>query len=563
MITSGRHCRLALALLWMLCGGWAQAQSSMPGAAANGNEARREFRVRHVTLEAVYFNGGSVLGVAAGDKVWVMRNGERLLPLIVKYVAEHSASCLLENSAPAGNSPTVKIDDTILWVIPLAEYLKRLPPATEAERKPAAAAPIRRATAPAPKKYAGRRRASNNDLSGQLSLQSYGQRDQGPQPFDFQESSAYLRLHAERLGGLPLRLLARTRSVRSSRQAGIGGWQTQPMAHRVYELAFEWEGTATPVEFAVGRMLRHDLRGVGYLDGMAIGYHLGSRWKAGLFAGFEPDLSGYTVRADGKKFGGFAQMKMPVRKAGELTVALTGVGQYRGGEVSREFLAAQTDLNWSRRFYLTQYAEIDCNRAWRNANRGTLALSNAYFNLTCYPQEKLALGLSYDARRLLRTWETRTLADSLFDASLRQGWRGQLSYQPAALYRIAIDGGWQGQGNAPAVYSFGCTASAAELWRSGLSVNARFSYFGNSLARGYYPGLEISRRMLAMLYVSLGGGIYSYRMSSPASTQNNPWERLRLDAHFNRALFLSATVERYHGDTMRFVRGFGEVGWRF
>lgn len=562
MITSGRHCSLALVLLWMLCGAWAPAQSSMAGAAENGNEARREFRVRHVTLEAVYFNGGSALGVAVGDKVWVMRNGERLMPLIVKYVAEHSASCLLENSTPTGNSPAVRLDDTILWVIPLAEYLKRIPPATETPRQPTAA-PIRRVTAPAPKRYASRRNVPNNDFSGQLSLQSYGQRDQGPQPFDFQESSAYLRVQAERLGGLPLRLLARTRTMRRSRQTGLGGWQTPPMAHRVYELAFEWEGTTTPVEFAVGRMLRHDLHGVGYLDGLAVGYRFGPRWKAGLFAGFEPDLAGSAVRADGKKLGGFAQMKMPVRKDSELTLVVTGIGQYHGGEVSREFLAAQTDLNWSRRFYFTQYAEIDCNRAWRAANRGTLALSNAYFNLSCYPQEKVALSLSYDARRLLRTWETRTLADSLFDASLRQGWRGQLSYQPTALYRIAIDGGWQGQGNAPAVYSFGCTASATELWRSGLSINARFSFFGNALARGYYPGLEISRRMLALLYVSLGGGIYSYRMSNPASTQNNPWERLRLDAHFNRTLFLSATVERYHGDTMRFVRGFGEVGWRF
>ncbi|MDZ7266833.1 MAG: hypothetical protein ONB48_06385 [candidate division KSB1 bacterium] len=530
--------------------------------AVNQKEARREFRVRHVTLDAVYFNGGSVLGVRAGDKVWVMRNGERLLPLEVKYVSEHSASCLLETGA-AGSLPQVKIDDPILWVIPLDEYLKRVPPATEPKSKPAAAAPARRPVVSPPKRYAGGRRPSNNEVTGHFSLQSYGQRDQGPQSFDFQESSAYLRLQVERLGGLPVRLLARTRSVRRSQQPGTGVWQTQPVAHRVYEVALEWEAATSPVEFAVGRMLRHDLRGVGYLDGMALSYRLGPRWKAGLFGGFDPDLSGSGMRAAGRKIGGALQMKTPVRQAGELTLAVTGVGQYRGGEISREFLAAQTELNWPGRFYLMQYAELDLNRAWRTASGGALALSNAYFNLTCYPQEKISLGLSYDARRLIRTWETRTLADSLFDASLRQGWRGQVSYQPTALYRIAIDGGWQGQGNAPAVYSAGIMASAAELWRSGFSVNARFSYFGNALARGYYPGLEISRRLLAILSVSLGGGVYAYRMTNPAATQNNPWERLRLDAHLNRAFFLSATVERFHGDTMRFVRGFGELGWRF
>ncbi len=531
--------------------------------AQNDKEARREFRVKHVTLDAVYFNGGSALGVRPGDKVWLMRNGERLMPLVVKYVSEHSASCLLDSTAQAGVKPAVKIDDVILWTISMAEYLKRIPPASEPERKPASHRPLRRPSTPAPKRYAEARRQSNNEVSGQLSLQSYGQQDHSPQAFNFQESSAYLRLTLERLGGLPMRLLTRARSVRNTRQLGNGGWQTQAVAHRVYEMALEGETVATPFEFAVGRMLRSDLRGAGYLDGLALGYRFGSHCKAGVFAGFEPDLSGYRFRSSEKKYGGFLQMKMPAGKQGELGVVLTGVGRYRNGEISREYLAAQTDFNWLQQLYLTQYVELDLNRAWRNARASALALSNVYFNATCYPQEKVSLGLSYDARRLIRTWETRTLADSLFDSSLRQGWRGQVAYQPTALYRIALDGGRQGQGNAPAVYSAGCTASAAELWRSGLSVNARFSYFGNALARGYYPGLEISRRMLAMLYVSLGGGIYSYRMSNPASTQNNPWERLRLDAHFNRTLFLSATVERYHGDTMRFVRGFGELGWRF
>lgn len=557
----------AMMLAGMMLAPQALAQSTGTELPLNEKEAHREFRVRYVTLDAVYFNGGTVLGVRPGDKVWVMRNGQRIAPLEVKHVSQHSASCAIDReSAPGGNFPDIKMNDAILWTIPMQEYLKRTrpPQETPANRPIAPGQKQNRTASSAPKRYPAKRRVLNNEINGQLSLQSFGQKDRSPQPFNFVESAAYLRLNVERLGGAPLRLTARMRSSQNFRQLGAGKLQQQAAVHRVYEIALAFDSPASRLDFALGRMLRHDMRGLGYLDGITLGYRFNDRWKAGVFAGVQPDLYRYEFRADEKKYGAFFQMKTLAGKSTELTLAATGIGQYMGGEVSREYLAAQADVSWSRQLYLTQYCEIDWNRNWRNTNNvGTLALSNAYFNATYYPQPRLSFGLSYDARRLIRTWETRTLADSLFDQGLRQGWRAHMALQPTALTRIALDSGWQGQQNAPAVYSAGLSASASDLWRSGFSLSARLSYFGNSQARGYYPGLDLSRRFWGMLYLTLGAGRYIYRMENPASTQRNPWERLRLDANLNRQFFLSATIENFHGDTMNFARGFVDVGWRF
>ncbi len=545
----------------------ALAQDTAADLPQNKKEAQREFLVRYVTLDAVYFNGGTVLGVQPGDKVWVIRNGQRIVSLEVKHVSQHSASCMIDKEAAQnGNFPEIKIGDAIRWTIPLQEYLKRTRPPQEAPANfPITPAQKRNRTdSPAPKRYPAKRRTLNNEIDGQLSLQSFGQKDRSPQPFNFVESAAYLRLNVERLGGAPLRLAARVRSSQNFRQLSAGGLQQQTAVHRVYEVALVFDSPESPVDFALGRMLRHDMRGLGYLDGVALGYRLNDRWKAGMFAGMQPDLYRYEFRTVEKKYGVFFQMKTPAGRNSELTLAATGIGQYMSGDVSREYLAAQADLNWSRHLYLTQYCEIDLNRDWRNTtNTGALALSNAYFNATYYLQPRLSLSISYDARRLIRTWETRTLADSLFDQSLRQGWRTHVALQPTALTRIAFDGGWQGQQNSPAVYSAGLSASASDLWRSGVSLSARLSYFGNSRARGYYPGIDLSRRFLGMLYFTLGAGTYIYRMENPATTQRNPWERLRLDANLNRQFFLSATIENFHGDTMNFARGFVDMGWRF
>src|SRR5574341_1987282 len=84
------------------------------------NEAWLEFRVRYVTPEAVYFNGGAKLGVRAGDKVWVIRDKQKIVQLEVKYVSEHNASCLLEKESAAREStPLARVDDIILWTAPM------------------------------------------------------------------------------------------------------------------------------------------------------------------------------------------------------------------------------------------------------------------------------------------------------------------------------------------------------------------------------------------------------------------------------------------------------------
>ena len=531
------------------------------------NDARLEFRVRYVTAEAVYFNGGTTLGVRPGDKVWVMRGSQRIVQLEVKYVSEHNASCLFDRElVQRENIPAVRVDDLILWTIPLPEYMKRTRPPEEPPANAGSLTPAKKArpNSSEPKRFVPKRSSPNNNFNGQLSVQAFGQRDRSAQRFDFFESSAYVRLSIDRLAGLPLRLSTRARSSQNQQQFGGSSIRPQPMLHRVYEIALEFSAPNAPMEFTMGRMLRNEWRGVGYLDGAALGYRLNETWKAGVFAGTQPGLYHYNFSLEEKKLGGFLQMRKPLRKNAELIFAATGVGQYRRRQISREFVAAQFDFNWSQQLYLTQYFEIDYNRNWRKtAQTRAIDLSNTYFNASYYPQTWVSVGVSYDARRLIRTWETRTIADSLFDQALRQGWRANVNFQPTALVRLSVDGGLQQHNGTPNVYSAGFSANVWNVLRSGVGFNARLSYFGNALAGGYYPAIDVSRSFFSVIYATIGGGAYLYRMGTGGTSQYNPWERLRLDVNLTRRFFLSGTFENFHGDTMNFGRGFVDVGWRF
>jgi hypothetical protein len=551
---------------WLLILQNAFGQPAPSGAMSN--EVSLNFRVRYVTADAVYFNGGSADGVRPGDYFWVMQNGQKILLLKVKYVATHSACGLLkkEDGEAIGNDVAIKIDDAILCIIPQQEFLARTEPTAQPAATPRAGSPQKktRVLAAAPKRRANRPKKVDNVLNGQISLQSFGQKDRNPQQFDFLESSAYLRLDFERPAGLPLRLTARARSSRNYRQIGTNRTEQQPALHRVYEIALEYNSSASPVELAVGRTLRYELRGAGYLDGLVLGYRVNEIWKAGVFAGAQPDLYRYEFRADQKKLGGFVQMKTAPGKSAEINFGATAIGQYIRQQVSREYLAAQVDFNAARQLYLVQYFEIDFNRKWRRRmSASALDLSNAYFNATYYPRPSISFGASYDARRLVRTWETHSIVDSLFDQALRQGWRASVAFQPTALVRLALDGGLQKQKGMPNGYSANVSANVANLWRSGIGINARLSYFSSGLSAGYYPGLDLSRSFFGVIYATLGGGAYIYRMGNGAPAQSNPWERLRLDANLTRRFCLSSTIENFHGDTMKFARGFVDLGLRF
>jgi hypothetical protein len=554
--------------VWVLALCWSIIATHQIFGQQTQNEVRLQFRVRYVTPDAVYFNSGRADGVRSGDHVWVTRNGERLVQLEVKYLAEHSASCPMkpEDRENLGSSLPVQIGDGILWLIPRQEFLRRTAPSDqpEEERRAPSTQKKGRGARSEPKRYPRRRQKVNNVLNGQISTQAFGQKDKGPQRFDFLESSAYWRLHFERPGGLPLRLATRVRSSQNYRQAGATGMQKQPALHRVYEITLEYTTPEMPLELAVGRMLRNEMRGVGYLDGVTLGYRFNEIWKAGIFAGTQPESYRYEFRPDEKKLGGFLQMKTAMGKNSDLTIAATGVGRYIHQQVSREYLTTQVDFNFARQMYITQYLEMDFNRNWRRkASANAIDLSNAYFNTSYYPRTWISFGVSYDARRLVRTWETQSIADSLFDRALRQGWRANLTLQPAALTRITLDGSLQKHRDTPDVYSASIFAGVSNLRRSGVGISTRLSYFGNSLSAGYYPALEVSRNFFGVVYATLGGGAYLYRMGSEGKTQSNPWERLRLDINLTRRFFLSSTFENFHGNTMNFVRGFVDLGWRF
>jgi hypothetical protein len=516
--------------------------------------------IRYLTREALYLTAGTADGLRIGDKVQVMRNGRIVAQLEVKFVAEHSASCLLE-----GVSEEIRNDDKAVWAISREEFLKRTQPEVgPAEVAPATPQTRKSASMPSPRPTkSSRRTIRTRPVSGQVSLQAVLQRDNSSSRYDYFEPSAYIRLRGDRIAGAPLQFGLRLRTRQSYRTNPVNSrLEQRDTINRLYELSIEYAPGDGDVEISAGRILRNEIRGLGYLDGLAGSYRLGAEIRAGLFLGSQPELYRSSFQFDEKKLGGFFNYKHILRGNGEFSTTLAVIGRYRQSQVSREFLVLQGDLSLSRKLYVSQYVEMDVNRQWRRDAEGSaLSFTDFFLNGTYYVQPSLSFNISYDARKLVRTWETHSLADSLFDDALRRGLHVGVQLRPMQSLNISINAGMRTSSNNENVYSGGLAVTQSNFLSSGLGISGRLSYYGNSLSKGYYPGADVTWRLFNRLHGSIGAGAYIYDM--PASNRTNLWERLRLDFNFTSRLFCSGTFENFHGDSMKFIRAFFDMGVRF
>jgi len=523
--------------------------------------ARLLLPIRLLTREALYVAAGTADGLRAGDSLSVVRSNRIIARLEVKFVAEHSASCLLGN---AGQE--IRDSDFVVWSIPRTEFLKRTQRAEETSgQNPVGGTPVANPRAPQRSTTSSsRRRASKQQrLTGAFSVQTLLQRDKSASQFDYLAPSAYLRLRLERIGNTPLQWNLRLRSRQNYRADLSGGLQHQETMSRFYEMSLSYAPADAAVELAAGRMLRNDLRGLGYLDGLLAAYKINQRVKAGIFFGSEPESYRASFQPDDRKMGGFVHVKTAVQKNAELSSTLTAIGRYANQQLSREFLVLQNDFTMNRRFYFSQYLEMDINRRWRREMGGkSVSFSDLFFNATYYVQPSLSFSLAYDARKNIRTWETHNLADSLFDDALRQGVHLGAQMQPFSTLRLSVNGGMRTTANRENVYSGSLAVTQSNLLSSGIGLSGRLSYYGNSSSTGYYPGADISWRLFHRVNGSVGMGAYVY--DSPAlQKQTNLWERLRVDVNLTHRWHFSSTFENFHGDSMNFIRAFLDLGLRF
>ncbi len=535
---------LSLILLLVFCVSNIASQSSSP--------KQDIYHVKYLSAENVYLDAGKLAGLTVGDLLTVRRNNQDVAELEIVYLSDYSASCNIKSS-----TTPIKPGDLV--------YLKSKAQNTGEETLILQKDSI--TVVPVTDKVNGttQSRRNRSPFSGSISLQYYTWQDLDPTQLDFSQPTLRLNLRGRKLWGKDYYLNIRGRIRRNNRSRSLNSFAPQEeWRNRIFELSFSYNNPNAILNYQLGRIISNKFSGVGYIDGLLLHFNTTEKLGVGAFAGTQPQWQYSTYQTSIQKYGGYLNYKTGNFSTGLFESTIAAVGEYHGAEVSREFIYFQNSFNGFFRWNFFQSAEVDINRKWRkDYNNSNITLTSLFLSGQWKATEWLMVGILYDNRRNYLTYETRTLADSLFDESLRQGLRGNLTLILPQNYRIFGNFGIRKmKTDVESTISYAGGVSKTNLIWRGSRIFLNGSGFSSFYTHGLNYSVMFGQLFMNGIQVDLGIGGYQYDLKTSQTKRHNQWSRFQLWTNLPYHFYFSGQYEYDWGDEINGNRILLEIGYR-
>ena len=509
--------------------------------------------VKYVTETHVYIAAGQNAGVEKGDYGEILAGVEIAARIEIEFVAAGSASGKI-------------ISGSYRELTPGQEIIVHTPVGSgEAETdKPVEAIPARPdSSLPEVISVQGKTTGTKPRLLGRVGIQYYFQDDLDEFNYDYHQPSVYLNLTLADIISPGFSLRMRMRSRQGSGQfkpADIAGgsWNS-----RLYELSFNYYEPEARISYSAGRVLSRELSGMGYLDGAVLKYKTGENSSFGVMGGTRPDPATSRFNSETTKTGVFYRYEKGGYSNNRLSGTAAAAGQYVNGQIDREFIYQQIDYSRGRKFYLYQSSEINISRGWRrSANGGSVQAANLLVQARYNFSNSFGVSAGYDNRRNVYTYYNRSTPDSLFDDSMRQGYRLGLNLKPARGFNISLNLVLRTVSGGDNAQFYSSAASYSNLLNSGISAGYRAAVYDNNYSRGMQNALSFSTNIWGRNNVVVSAGNNRYEYSSTGQQTEYNWARIDNYYYFSRKVYFSGSYEIQHGENQNSNRVYLDFGVR-
>lgn len=513
--------------------------------------ADEQVRVRYLSADHVYLDGGRLEGLEVGMKVQLVQDRQVFAELEVVYVADHSASCVV-----VFREREVQVGD-------VAVFEAAPPVKTEEPAEPREPEPRTRATLP----RAGRSAAPDQGWKtrGSLALQWDHMADGEDSDLRTDVYRIPFRLKAERRDSAwQLRVRGTLRRINRegfSTRTESGEWR-----NRIREIALRREGRDDAWHFALGRITNRATMAAGLFDGVAASRRLGGVWRLGGFAGFAPSWDDAGFGTEDRLGGLSLVLDAPGVGSGLLRSNLAAVGRYHQREVSREYLVLASTWSHASGLVLTQSGELDYRRGWRrDAGDGSaVALSGLALTARYRMGSRLTMDLGYDDREPIRTWENRELPDSLFVDAGRRGLRAGLSSRLGGGQVLGVRGSVRSdERTGEDTKSWNASLRWPQFPAAGFRTYLAVRGFSGPWLDGLAPTLAVDRSSRGGWDYGVSGGLVEYSGRVNREDVSSTWAQIRLGRDLTRRLSMAAEYRQDWGGGLAGRRWFLELRRRF
>jgi hypothetical protein len=510
--------------------------------------------VSYISSGSIYLDAGRTKGLAQGDTVTFVRAGRTIGRGFVIAVSSSSSAVHLlvpetgraETSIALGDSGCVR---KVLAVQP-----------------PEAVSPAARPSVTQPEPAQGMRTSasagpSDNIISGRVAVQ-YAQAGAPRSAPDFSQPSAYTRLNVGRLfgTGMNLSFFARTYGNASQRPFEDG----KRYRFRLYDLSLSYDEPQAVVGWNVGRVTSMFMGGLGQLDGAQAYVKIGSV-AVGVLGGFQPDYLTSGIETRQQKGALFVHYGWEGDQYGRWDATVAYGRQWYDGKLDRDFLYLQNTARLGMDLFLYQSTEIDVHVMQDGIPRKKLQLTNTFATLSYLPLSWMSVSAGFDATRNIYLLESmKTFPDTLFDHSLKEGYRGSLSVRiPFNVTLTAVGRYRPASGLERRSRSIGGGARIFDVAGSGVNLGCQYNDLTGAYISGKDLTIDLDDWITSDVALMLRYDRYAYtvvaRESSDLSTTGSAMVQWRI----SRALFWLVSYDRVWDSVRDNERLMCELGFRF
>jgi hypothetical protein len=231
--------------------------------------------------------------------------------------------------------------------------------------------------------------------------------------------------------------------------------------------------------------------------------------------------------------------------------------------MDRPFVFTENDFSFKRQFSVYHSMQIDRPTANPSSPPVAAGIGQSLLSLRIQAHPRLALDLTHTYFRDVPTYDASLVGTGLLDQYLFQGVNGgarvQLPEHIAGYFTLGRSSTSADSGSSLNML-FGATM--ANIWKTGLQVDAHYSKFDSVFASGNYRSITVSRDLGERFRMDLQGGRELY--NSPLSTNRGSYfMNLLFDANIGSRYFIQNAFTTQMGGAQDYNQWTSTFGYRF
>jgi hypothetical protein len=357
---------------------------------------------------------------------------------------------------------------------------------------------------------------------------------------------------------------------------GTGTLTITDLVNRTYRIGFTYQNPYSPVTVGVGRLFVPWAPSLSTIDGAYLGRKLGTKTTVGFFGGSTPDPSSWSYNPNQHIAGSFVNVEYGgfdrLRLYSTMGVALTSI-QWK---VARQF--AFFENTWSWKQYVSFYNSLQADAARKSplttvsptgqlvtGGSNSTGVTQSFSALHFQPIKLIGFGVNHNYFRTLPTFDPRLLGTGLLDRFLFQGFSGDVRFNlPKHISLYSSLGKSKTTTDKRAALNQAYGISMAQIWKTGLVLDAHYSKFDSSFGSGKYQSLSLSKNLNDSLRIMVYGGHQTFNFAQSTLSNNTTSNFVNgvIDWNVGPRYFLEGNFGWYQGTSIRYTQWTTVFGYR-